>query len=95
MLSNLFKPKPNWYTSIFQTGFKSPWTNDHIGRFERHDLDSDRKQMRIDGVWLEFKDGDQLDKMWRDSMYLSLLESFGDKFKEEHGNSLNTRKIRK
>lgn len=87
-LKTLFEPTPDWYTASYQTGFKSPWTGDLIGRYERHCLKTGRMQMRINSQWLDYKKGDELDRIWRSAMELSLIKSFGDKFKAEHGRTI-------
>lgn len=89
ILKRLFEARPDWYTGNFQTGYRSPWTGDHIGRLERHCLRTDRKQMRLNGEWFDFKDGDDADMAWRKDLESSLVEHFDYHFRSEHGRGLS------
>lgn len=46
----------DWYYGNFQTGKRSPWTNDHIGVYGRSCLNCDKKQKKVKKAYIDVKD---------------------------------------
>jgi len=63
-----------WYYGNYQTGLRSPWTGDHVGRWERHCLDCNEMQMGgrdakhanqfVEDDYVTYQKGDKFDTAW-------------------------------